>query len=155
MVQFGLDFISKEPIHKGWSCDEKYCVTGREGTKYLLRITPEEKSRGRKEMFCIQEEAWARGVPMCRPLAFGECEGGVYTLQSWIEGEDAETAVPLLADARQYALGLEAGRILKKSTVSPRRRAAGTGNRAMGPSWNGNWSSTGNVPSTMRVGRGL
>ena len=114
MVQFGLDFISKEPIHKGWSCDEKYCVTGREGTKYLLRITPEEKSRGRKEMFRIQEEAWTRGVPMCRPLAFGECEGGVYTLQSWIEGEDAETAVPLLADARQYALGLEAGRILKK-----------------------------------------
>ena len=77
------------------------------------------------------------------------------TLQSWIEGEDAETAVPLLADARQYALGLEAGRILKKIHSIPVPEGAGTGNRAMGPSWNGNWSSTGNAPSTMRVGRGL
>ena len=39
-----MDFISKEPINKGWSCDKKYCVTTEDGKKYLLRVTPFEKS---------------------------------------------------------------------------------------------------------------
>lgn len=38
-----LEFISKEPINKGWSYDIKYCAIATDGTKYLLRITPEKK----------------------------------------------------------------------------------------------------------------
>lgn len=45
------EWITKEPIHKGWSCDRKYCVTDREGRKYLLRITPLDKSGSRARMF--------------------------------------------------------------------------------------------------------
>lgn len=109
-----LKFISKEPIDRGWSCDKKYCVTAEDGTKYLLRITPEEKSVSRADMFRMQKEVAALGVPMCKPVEFGKCGEGVYILSSWIDGEDADKAVPLLADSRQYELGLEAGRILKK-----------------------------------------
>ncbi len=109
-----IKFVAKEPIEKGWSCDKKYCVTAEDGTKYLLRVTPAEKSASREDMFRMQNRVAALGVPMCRPVEFGRCDEGVYTLQTWIDGEDAEQAIPLLADSAQYALGLEAGRILKQ-----------------------------------------
>ena len=51
---------------------------------------------------------------MCKPVDFGKCDEGIYTLQTWIDGKDAEEVVPYLADSEQYALGFEAGRILKK-----------------------------------------
>lgn len=107
-------FASKEPINKGWSCDKKYCVTDTEGTKYLLRITPFEKCASREDMFRMQKEVASLGIPMCQPVEIGRCNEGVYILQTWIDGKDAEDVVPSLADSEQYALGLEAGRILKK-----------------------------------------
>ena len=107
-------FVSKEPIEKGWSCDKKYCVTDESGTKYLLRITPKEKSARRPDLFRMQKTVDALGVTMCRPIEFGSCDGGVYILSSWIEGEDADEIVPLFDRSRQYELGLETGRILKK-----------------------------------------
>ena len=107
-------FVTKEPVNKGWSGDRKYCVTAEDGTKYLLRVTPEAKSRGRENMYRLQKEIEALGVPMCRPVEFGKCEEGVYSLQTWIDGADAEEAVPQMEGDRQYALGEEAGVILKK-----------------------------------------
>ena len=107
-------FTSKIPINKGWSCDTKYCVTDQTGTKYLLRITPQEKSASRADMFRMQQQAAALGIPMCQPIEYGECEEGVYALQSWIDGEDFEPVLPTLPETEQYAYGLQAGRILKK-----------------------------------------
>ena len=34
-----MNFITKEPINKGWSDDKKYCVTDKNGTQYLLRVS--------------------------------------------------------------------------------------------------------------------
>ncbi len=59
-----MDFISREPINKGWSCDKKYCVTTADGTKYLLRVTPFEKSANRKNMFRMHQEVAKLGIPM-------------------------------------------------------------------------------------------
>lgn len=109
-----IKFISKEPIRKGWSCDKKYCAVTADGTKYLLRITPEEKSASRTDMFRMQKEVAALNVPMCKPVEFGSCEEGVYSIQSWIDGVDAEEIVPALSDTEQYVYGLDAGRILRK-----------------------------------------
>ncbi|MEA4832662.1 MAG: phosphotransferase [Oscillospiraceae bacterium] len=52
-------------------------------------------------------------IPMCEPVEFGVCEDGVYILQSWINGEDAEKSIPLLPNSEQYLYGVEAGKILK------------------------------------------
>lgn len=125
-------FILREPVEKGWSCDKKYCVTDENGDKYLLRITPEEKSASRPELFRMQKEVEALGVPMCRPIEYGRCGEGVYILSSWIEGEDADKAVPRLDGPRQYALGLEAGRILRRIHSIP----APDGWRAWEPRFN-------------------
>ena len=108
-----ITFISKEPINKGWSCDSKYCVTTADGKRYLLRITPEENSASRAEMFRMQKQVAALGVAMCKPVEFGKCEEGVYQFQTWIDGTDAEKVIPYLTESEQYTLGLDAGRILK------------------------------------------
>lgn len=112
-------FLTKELINKGWSCDKKYCGTTADGAKILLHVTPFEKSATRENMYLMQKEVEKLGVPMCKPIDFGECDEGVYTLKTWIDGKDAEDIVPYLADSEQYALGLEAGRILKKIHLIP------------------------------------
>ena len=109
-----MNFVSKEPINKGWSSDKKYCVTDEAGTKYLLRISAFSQEEKKRAEFDMMKQVAALGVPMCRPLEFGTCEDGVYSLQSWIEGGDAEAYIPALSDTKQYAYGLEAGRILRK-----------------------------------------
>lgn len=106
--------IRKKEIRKGWSADRKYCITASDGEKYLLRISPAERAQRKREEFARMQRAEALGVPMCRPVEFGTCAEGVYSIQSWIDGEDAEEAIPLLPDSSQYALGLESGRILKR-----------------------------------------
>lgn len=108
-----LNFVRHEPIDKGWSGDKKYCAVTAEGMRYLLRITSGEKGRNRPQMFTMMRELDALGVPMCRPVACGTCEDGVYTVMTWIDGKDAEEVIPGLPGERQYAYGWEAGRILK------------------------------------------
>lgn len=100
-------------IDKGWSCDKKYCVTDHAGTKHLLRITPHEKSATRQDMFRMMQQVSSLGVPMCQPIEFGFCDEGTYSIQSWIDGCDAETVIPTLSDSEQYRYGKKAGQILK------------------------------------------
>ncbi len=107
-------YISKELIDKGWSCDKKYCVTDRNGTRYLLRVSDISQHDTKRSEFNMMKQVASLGVPMCQPIEFGICEDGVYSIQSWIDGEDAEQVISDYSDAEQYAYGLEAGRILKK-----------------------------------------
>lgn len=109
-----LKFVSKTPIGKGWSSDKKYCAATEDGAKYLLRISPKDRKKRAESTFRMQKKVAETGVPICVPIEFGRCKDGVYTVQSWIDGRDAEEVIPLLPDSEQYALGLEAGRILKK-----------------------------------------
>ena len=106
--------ISHTPIDKGWSGDKKYCAVTADGTKYLLRVSPVERMEGRKAEFERMQQVASLGIPMCLPLEFGICPEGVYTVQSWIEGSDAESVIPSLPQQEQYTYGLDAGRILAK-----------------------------------------
>ena len=109
-----LRFQTKTPILKGWSGDKKYCVTDELGQKYFLRISPMERYEQRKNLQELLLQVDKLGIPMCRPLGFGACEEGVYRLESWINGEDAEEVIPTLSEPEQYRYGMEAGRILKR-----------------------------------------
>lgn len=111
--------ISKEPITKGWSEDKKYCASTSDGTKYLLRISQLSKYETKKSLFSMMEQITALDIPMCLPIEFGICEEGAYSIHSWIHGEDLESILPLstetlLTETEQYALGSQAGKILKK-----------------------------------------
>ena len=107
-----MHFLTKEAINKGWSEDLKYCVQDETGTRYLLRVSDMAQLTKKREEFDMMKQVAALGIPMCLPLEFGTCEEGVYSLQSWIDGEDAEEVMGAYSDHEQYAFGLEAGRIL-------------------------------------------
>ncbi len=108
-----MKFVTKEPINKGWSKDKKYAVTDENGNRYLLRVSDISEYDTKKSEFEMMKRVAALGVPMCLPLEFGTSEDGVYSVQSFIDGEDAEDVICKYSEAEQYAYGLEAGRILR------------------------------------------
>ena len=109
-----MNIISKEPILKGWSEDKKYCITDETGTRFLLRISDISQYAAKHSEFRMMQRVASLGTPMCLPIELGICEEGVYSIQSWIDGEAAETLIPLLSDREQYSYGLEAGKILSR-----------------------------------------
>ncbi len=84
-----------------------------DGAQYLLRITKRERAISRAENFAYQKKLFALGVAMPEPVEAGKCEEGAYTLERFLPGEDARQALPIPPKEEQYALGLEAGRILR------------------------------------------
>lgn len=89
-------------------------MTIADGTKYLLRVTPHDKSATRKELFDILQRVAKLDIPMCKPVEFGTCDEGIYTIHTWIDGQDADVVIPHLPETEQYVLGIKAGEILKK-----------------------------------------
>lgn len=106
--------ICRELVDKGWSGDLKYRAYTDDGQAYLLRISPIEKKDRRAGELARMEQVCALGIPMCDPYEFGICDDGVYQILRWIHGEDAEPLIPTLPTEKQYAYGLDAGRILSK-----------------------------------------
>ena len=111
--------IHRQPIEKGWSGDKKYSVTVSDGTKYLLRICPAEKYERRKRQFEKMKEVYALGIPMPKPVEIGICDDGAYTIESFIDGVDAEEYINGSSFEKQYSYGLDAGRILAKLHTLP------------------------------------
>ena len=71
--------VQKEPIHKGWSCDKKFCAQTADGTKYLLRLTPHENSGTRRQLFDLLGALWTAHLqPLWNELT--ACLGAVTTL---------------------------------------------------------------------------
>ncbi|MDD7551160.1 MAG: phosphotransferase [Eubacteriales bacterium] len=109
-----MKYFTKEQINKGWSSDRKYCLTDENGSRYLLRVSDIAQLGVKQQEFDMMKRVASLGVPMCMPIEFGVCEDSVYSVQSWIDGVDAEEVMKKLSDTEQYEYGLEAGRILRK-----------------------------------------
>lgn len=105
--------VSRTPVDRGWSGDRKYKALTSDGTAYFLRISPMDKYENCRLQFSHMEKARDLGVRVCAPVEFGTCDEGVYTLLQWVEGRDAEGVLPTLDGERQYAYGLDAGRMLR------------------------------------------
>lgn len=111
--------IHRQLINKGWSDDKKYLIVTKDGNKYLLRISPPEKYDRRKREYDKMCEAFSLGVPMAEPIEIGLCDEGVYTVEGFIEGVDAEKYIQELSQKKQYAYGIDAGQILAKLHTIP------------------------------------
>ena len=109
-----MNFVSKERINKGWSNDIKFCVTDENGKRFLMRVSDLQYYDEKLAEFTMMQQVAALQIPMCQPIEFGTCGDGVFSIQSWIDGEDAEQMIPNLPADQQYAYGLDAGRILCK-----------------------------------------
>lgn len=105
--------VTREPVEKGWSRDRKFRVTTNRGDTCLLRISPMDRKTWVDGAFARMQKVADLGIPMCLPLEWGICDDGVYFLQSWVDGQDAEAVLPTLSEDAQYAYGMDAGKILK------------------------------------------
>lgn len=116
-----MKFVCKNEIQKGFSDDQKYCVTDENGAVYLLRQADLTRRSRKEEEFQLMKQLDALGLSMCRPVALWSDKAAVYSLHSWVSGDDLETVLPRLSKAEQYRLGLEAGRQLRiiHSVASP------------------------------------
>ena len=105
---------AKKVINKGWSDDKKYCITDEEGNRFLLRLSPMKSYERKQTEYEFMCQSAALGVPMCKPIEIGILNEAVYSIQSWIEGADAEAYIPDLSREEQYSYGLESGKMLKE-----------------------------------------
>ncbi len=113
------ELVKRTLVNKGWSGDKKYRAETADGTKYLLRTSEPGTYEKKKAEFAVMQAVDALGIPMCRPLSFGKTDEFVYSIQTWIDGEEAESVIASYSDAEQYAYGLTAGRILAKIHTIP------------------------------------
>lgn len=109
-----MKLTNKEQILKGWSRDKKYCVTDENGTRYLLRVSNSLQYDTKLSEFNMMKKVASLEVPMCQPIEFGTFDEGVYSIQSWIDGIDAEDVIPSMPGKDQYTYGVESGQILAK-----------------------------------------
>ena len=108
-------FAKIEPINKGQSSDQKYCVETAEGRRMLLRVTDIKEFGRKKAEYGMMERVYALGVLTPKPYSFGLCEDGrkVYSLSGWLEGIDVESALPRMNETEQYGVGMKAGAVLR------------------------------------------
>lgn len=111
--------VSRTPIDKGWSADRKFRVVTADGAWYLLRISSIDKLERKRWEFEKMTELAKLGISMCLPVEFGICPEGAYSIQSWIDGEDAQRLIMSLNENQQYRYGVDAGKILAKIHTIP------------------------------------
>ena len=107
------EFDKAEKIARGMAGDEKYyCV--RDGEEFLLRIADGEDYEEKKREFEHLKRLGEAGLPVPRCIDFSKSDDcKVFTLLSWIPGEEAEKFIPNMSSKEQYELGEQAGRILR------------------------------------------
>ena len=115
-IESSRNWKSAVPVEKGWSEDRKYRIETETGEALLLRLSdPSRRDEKRKEFEIVTKYA-GTGITLSAPREFGVCPGSgdVYMLLDWIEGRDLEEVLPGLTEREQYALGREAGEILRR-----------------------------------------
>ena len=113
------NIITRTSIDKGWSGDQKYCAITADGQKYLLRISTIDRLERKRREYEKMSEVAQLGIPMCMSVEFGTCDDGAYSIQSWIDGVDAEETITAMDADTQYRYGWDAGRILAKIHTIP------------------------------------
>ena len=113
------NIYSRTLIEKGWSGDQKYCAVTADGQKYLLRISTIDRLERKRREYEKMCEVAQLGIPMCLPVEFGTCDEGAYSIQSWIDGVDAEETILAMDADTQYRYGWDAGQILAKIHTIP------------------------------------
>ena len=116
-----------ESINKGWSDDKKFYIKTIDRKEFLLRVSDIAVYERRKREFESLRLLMNMDILLTEPIDFGICNNGksVYSLLTWIDGDDAETILPKLNNKEQYILGIKAGKYLKQihSIPAPENQA--------------------------------
>jgi serine/threonine-protein kinase len=109
-------FEKIKPISKGMSGDKKYYIEDVDGKHFLLRIADFSEYNQKRVEYEIIKNMNNLDVPMPFPVDFGVCNEGknVYTLLSWVDGDEVEDILSTLTEKEKYKLGIKSGEILRK-----------------------------------------
>ncbi|TGA98268.1 phosphotransferase family protein [Sporolactobacillus shoreae] len=115
------DWKKVKPIQKGWSGDHKYYVESADHRKFLLRVSIISNFDRRQSEYDTLKRCYSNEIVMPEPIGFGVCSRGqnVYTLLTWVDGDDAGRVLPALSEKEQYRLGYSAGQMLKRIHQNP------------------------------------
>lgn len=104
-----------EFVYKGWSDDRKYKVMTDEGEDLLLKIADIEEFPKKKKEFEIVKSLEDKKLIMPKAIDIGVCnnEQSIYSLYTWINGNDAEVEMKKFSREKQYEFGVIAGKYLK------------------------------------------
>ncbi|MBP8703855.1 MAG: phosphotransferase, partial [Streptococcus sp.] len=105
--------VSRQPLTKGWSTDQKYKVELEDGRFGLLRIAERSAIEVKKVEFQLVENLFGLGLPVAEPLSCWADDLSVYTLYEWVEGQDMNEVASDLPDSVLYELGCQAGKFLR------------------------------------------
>lgn len=110
------DVLVISEINKGWSSDRKYLLITENEEKFLLRVSDGDKYDLKKEEYDALTRAYNKTKHVSKPVDFGLTKSGkyVYSILTYVEGDDAEDVILSLSKEEQYNLGYQAGQILKQ-----------------------------------------
>ncbi|HEM4029281.1 TPA: phosphotransferase [Streptococcus suis] len=111
--------VSRQPLTKGWSTDQKYKVQLEDGRFGLLRIAERPAYEAKRLEFQLVEKLFGLGLPVAEPLSFWADDLSVYTLYEWVEGQDMNEVASDLSDSVLYDLGCQAGKFLRTLHALP------------------------------------
>ncbi|MHA2424884.1 MAG: phosphotransferase family protein [Candidatus Thorarchaeota archaeon] len=109
------------PIARGYSEEAKFRVKIPSGEYYLVRISDNHDFDERKEEFLALKQLPLTHLNITRPVDFGLPSSGdfVYSIFSWIEGDEARLEIPKFSPTDQYEYGRTAGIILREIHKHP------------------------------------
>ena len=111
----GYLYVDIQPIAKGMSSDEKYCMTLSDGRRCLLRISDGNQYQRKTLEFNMMRQAFEHDISTSEPYAFGRYEDGrIFQLTEWLSGKDLESVLPRSSSEECYDLGRRAACLLKK-----------------------------------------
>ncbi|HFU4450371.1 TPA: aminoglycoside phosphotransferase family protein [Streptococcus suis] len=111
--------VSRQPLTKGWSTDQKYKVQLEDGRLGLLRIAERPAYEAKRLEFQLVENLFGLGLPVAEPLSFWADDLSVYTLYEWVEGQDMNEVATSLSDSVLYDLGCQSGKFLRTLHALP------------------------------------
>ncbi|MGN0352056.1 MAG: phosphotransferase family protein [Roseburia sp.] len=101
-------------ISKGMSGDKKYKCIDRDGNQFLLRLSDLKEYDRKLKEYNFLERLNKSNLPIPKCVEFRKEEDSIYTLLSWIDGEEVEKILPRLNESERYEMGVKAGKILAK-----------------------------------------
>lgn len=80
--------LSRQPISKGWSSDQKFKLEFVDGRFGLLRMAELTSLEDKRSEFSLMQKLAAKGCPISQPLDFWTDTSYVYSVFEWIDGQD-------------------------------------------------------------------
>ncbi|HFI0036099.1 TPA: aminoglycoside phosphotransferase family protein [Streptococcus suis] len=111
--------VSRQPLTKGWSTDQKYKVQLEDGRFGLLRIAERPAYEAKRLEFQLVENLFGLGLPVAEPLSFWADDLSVYTLYEWVKGQDMNEVASSLSESVLYDLGCQSGQFLRTLHALP------------------------------------